>query len=93
MHESKKEENSLRDGISKISDLIWAVSRHGSIDKFSVQKAPSWTGFHYEITPPNYDTITHTIFFLPTFNPSPKKFDTIQKVLRQTKAKFEKYGL
>ena len=77
---------------SKISDMLWVIIRHQVVQDGKAQSVPSWTGFFNEVSNTNSEKL-HSIHYLPAIDQSPTRFDTVQEVLRQVKAKAEALGL
>ena len=85
-------DNLIGNMLSKLSNFIWVVARMKAVNEGKEQHVPSWTGYFSEVTNEEKSQV-HNVHFLPAINQSPTKFDTVQEVLKQVKAKAETIGL
>ena len=78
--------------LSKKGDLLWALVRNQLPSEGEQQKIPGWKRSYQEVANNENEPI-HDIHYLPVINQSPTKFDTVQKMLVQVKAKVNALGL
>jgi len=92
VRETEIHSNLIVQTVSKKAELLWVLSRYKSMQEDVKQGIPSWTGFYYEVMPRTTNE-PHSVYYLPTINQSPTRFDTVQEVLFQVKEKSEALGL
>lgn len=79
--------------ISEQEDKIWYLSRYKQSNNLEEMKTiPSWKGF-FQLVSPQYNTIYFTTSYLPSINDSPTKYEVVQEILLQCKAKAEALDL
>ena len=92
MHHVLRHSNKEAELLSKKGDLLWALVRNQLPLEGEQQKISDWKGFYQEVAKDENKPI-HGIHYLPAINQSPTKFDTVQKMLVQVKAKASTLGL
>ena len=86
--------NIIKEYLSKKGDFLWILLWRQKTDNSDNEEQiiPGWTGFHHEVTNAS-EELMHDIHYLPARNDSPTKYDTIQEILTQVKAKAEAFSL
>ena len=92
--EIERNTNIIKEYLLKKGDLLWILLRRQKTCNTDneEQTIPGWTGFYHEETNASDEPI-HDIHYLPAINSSPTKYDTVQEILTQVKAKAEALGL
>ena len=86
--------NIIKEYLSKTGDSLWillGLQRTYNTDS-EEQDIPGWTGFYHEVPNASEEPI-HDIHYLQALNSTPTKYDTVQEILTQVKAKAEALGL
>ena len=78
--------------LSKKGDLVWVMVHNQLPLEGEQKKISGWKGFYQEVAKDENKPI-HDIHYLPAINQSPTKFDTVQEMLVQIKAKASTLGL
>ena len=86
MHHALRHSNKEAELLSKRGDLLWALVHNQLPLEGEQQNFAGWKGFYLEVTKDENKPI-HDIHYLPAINQSPTKFDTVQEILVQVKAK------
>ena len=86
--EIERNTNIIKEYLSKKGDSLSILLRRQKTynTDSEEQDIPGWTGFHHEVTNASEEPI-HDIHYLPAINSSPAKYDTVQEILTQVKAK------
>ena len=87
--------NKLVGMLGNTDNKIWYFIRYEHIiydHNNSEQRLPSWKGFHHLVSPQNHND-SLAIGCLPSINDSPIKYENVQEILLQCKAKVEALNL
>ena len=87
--------NELAGMLDNRDDKVWYFSRYEHIThdhNTSEQKLLSWKGYCHLVLPQNHNDF-FAFGYLPSINNSPAKYEVVQKILIQCKAKAEAFNL